>query len=145
MLGVALHEQDSVKSIVHCLSPNAIRRLIEVLAPITPRKLGSRSGFVTATDEREDTVRGLIEVLAFDPSVGAKDELRALREVSHLGTWREVLNYNIVTQQSVAREAFFQVADPVAVALMIANRAPANAADLQAIAERNPSRIAVAT
>ncbi len=133
MLGVALHEQDSVKRIVHCLPPNAIRRLIEVLAPITPRKLGSRSGFVTATDEREDTVRGLFEVLASDPSVGAKDELRALREFRHLGTWREVLNYNIVTQQSVAREAFFQVADPIAVALMIANRAPANAADLQAI------------
>ena len=134
MLGVALHEQGSVKRILHRLPPSAFRRLIEVLAPITPRQLGSRSGFVTATDKREDnTVRGLIEALASDPSVGAKDELHALREFSHLGTWREVVDYNVLTQRSVAREAFFQAADPVEVALMIANSAPVNAADLQAI------------
>ena len=133
MLGSALHEQGSVRSIGRRLPPSAIRRLIEVLAPITPRQLGSRSGLVTAADDREDTVRGLFEVLASDPSVGAKGELLALREFSHLGTWKEVVNYNVVTQQSVAREAFFQAADPVEVALMIANSAPANAADLQAI------------
>ena len=133
MLGVALHEQGSVKHILHRLPPSAIRRLIEVLAPITPRQLGSRSGSVTATDEREDTVRGLFEALASDPSVGAKDELHALREFSPLGTWKEVVDYNVLTQRSVAREASFQAADPVEVALMIANSAPANAADLQAI------------
>ncbi len=133
MLGVALHEQDIARSNVGRLPPSTIRRLIEVLVPITPRKLGSRSGNVTPADEREDTVRRLFEALASDPSVGAKDELRALRKFSHLGTWKDVVDYNIVSQQSVAREAFFQVADPVAVALMISNRAPANAADLQAL------------
>jgi hypothetical protein len=110
-----------------------VQRLIEVLAPITPRKIDSQGGFVTVADKREDTVRGLISALSSNPDAQARDALRALKESDRLGAWKAYLDYSAGTQQSVAREALFQVADPVAVALAIANCAPATAFDLQAL------------
>ncbi len=132
-LGIALHEQGSLGRTVHQLSPKAVRHLIEVLAPITPREIGSRDGWVTMANHREETVRGLFEALSSNPGADAREELRALGESASLGVWREVVKYSARTQQSVAREALFQAADPVAVALVIANLAPANPADLLAL------------
>ena len=140
-LGVALYEQSSLRRTVHRLSPSAVRRLIEVLAPITPRDPGSRAGWVTVTDHREETVRGLFEALSSNPSKDSSTELRALRESNRLGNWRDVVDYSIGVQRSVAREALFKAPDPEAVALVIANLAPANAADLQALVMQHLSDI----
>ena len=140
-LGVALYEQGSLGRTVHRLSPSAVRRLIEVLAPITPRELGSRSGWVTAANHREETVRGLFEALSSNPGNEARFELRALGESNRLGKWKEVVDYSVSVQQSTAREALFQAPDPAAVALAIANLSPANAADLQALVAQHLSDI----
>lgn len=138
-LGVALYEQGSLARTVHRLSPTAVRCLIEVLAPITPRETGSRAGIVTVANHREETVRGLLEALSSNPGAAARDELQSLAQSDRLGTWTEVLAYSVRTQQSVAREALFQAADPVAVALLIANLTPANAADLKALVTQHLS------
>ena len=129
-LGVALDEQGSLARTVHRLPPVAVRHLIEVLAQITPHRQSLRSGVVTMSDHRSDTVLGLFTALSSNPSTAARDALRALGESSRLGTWKEVVDNSLRAQQSVAREALFQAADPVTVALVIANLAPANAADL---------------
>jgi hypothetical protein len=132
-LGAALYEQGSLGRTVHRLSPDAVRRLIEVLAPITPRDMGSHSGTVTVANERERTVSRLFEALSSNPSTTARDQLHALSESSQLGKWKDVVDYSVRAQQSVAREALFQAADPASVAQVIANLAPANAADLLAL------------
>ena len=132
-LGAALYEQGSLGRTAHRLSPRAVRRLIEVLAPITPRDLGSRAGIVTVANNREETVRGLFEALSSNPGNEARFELRALGESNRLGKWTEVVEYSLSVQQATTREALFRAPDPAAVALVIANLAPANAADLQAL------------
>lgn len=132
-MGVALYEQGSLGRTVHRLSPSAVRRLIEMLAPITPRELESQDGLVTVANHRAETVRGLFGILSSNPSAAARDALRILGESDQLGKWKEVVEYSARTQQSVAREALFQAADPASVALVIANLEPANAGDLQAL------------
>ena len=132
-LGAALYEQGSLGRTAHRLSPRAVRRLIEVLAPITPRDLGSQAGIVTVANHREETVRGLFEALSSNPGNEARFELRALGESNRLGKWTEVVEYSLSVQQATTREALFRAPDPAAVALVIANLAPANAADLQAL------------
>ena len=132
-LGTALYEQGSLGRTLHRLSPTAVRRLIEVLAPITPREMGSRDGIVTAAHNREQTVHKLLSALSSNPSADARNELRALDQSDRLGVWKADLAYSARTQQTVAREALFEAADPIEVARVIANLAPANAADLLAL------------
>jgi hypothetical protein len=126
---------------VHRLAPTAVRCLIEVLAPITPREEGSRAGWVTEANHREETLRGLFEALSSNPDAAAREDLRALGKSTSLGAWRPVADYSARTQQSVARETLFQVADPVAVASVIADLAPANRADLLALIVQHLSDI----
>ena len=141
-LGAALDEQGSLRRTGHRLSPAAVMRLIEVLAPITPHEKVSRSGgIVSVANEREQTVRGLLGALSSNPSAEARDALRSLAESGRLGAWQLEVDYSARTQLSVAREALFQAADPVAVALVIANRQPANAADLQALVVQHLTEI----
>lgn len=132
-LGIALDEQGSLGRTLHRLSPPAVRRLIEVLAPITPREIGSQDGIVTAARHREQALRSLLGALSSNPSVQARDALRALAQSDRLGGWQADLAYHARAQQAVAREALFQAASPAVVAGVIANLAPANAADLLAM------------
>lgn len=136
-LGVALHEQDSLRRSVPRLLPSAVRKLIEMLAPITPRERDSGSGMVTVADNREQTVSGLFNALSSNPSDEARDELCRLRDLTRLDEWHEAVEYCINAQKSVAREANFHAAEPLAVALAIANLTPANVADLRSLAMHN--------
>ena len=132
-LGIALHEQGSLARTTQRLSPAALRHLIEVLAPITPRDTSTQDGIVSAADEREVTLRGLLNSLSTDPSPAARDALQALADSPRMGAWHSALAYAMRAQQHAAREAQFQAASPADVALVIANLAPANAADLLAL------------
>ncbi len=132
-LGVALEEQGSLGRSAHRLSPTALRRLIEVLAPITPSSPHSASGLVGARDERWATVRGLFNRLATDPSPIARDALRMLAASDQIGGWHDAAVYSAIAQQSAAREANFQVTSPAQVVDVIGNAAPANQADLLAM------------
>ena len=84
-LGVAMEDQGSLARTVQRLQPAAVRRLAELLAAVTPRKTGARSGIVTDVDRRQDTVRGLLNALATNPSMDARDELEALSRSLRLG------------------------------------------------------------
>ena len=132
-LGIALADQGSLARSAHPLSPSAVQRLIELMAPITGRRAGSRSGIVTAGDDREMSVRGLFNQLAADTSTQARDALGALAESNQLGGWHEDAVYSAIAQQSAAREASFRPADPKHVAQVINNAGPANPADLLAL------------
>jgi hypothetical protein len=140
-LGEALHQQGNLGRVAHQLSPRAVRHLIEVLAPITPHEIGSQGGIVTSAHDRAMILRSLLTTLSSNPSVASNDELKAMSESDRLGTWREYVDYSARAQQTAAREARFQAAEPTAVALVISNLAPANAADLQALVVQHLSDI----
>lgn len=141
-LGAALQEQGSLGRTVHRLPPAAVLHLVEVLAPITPHENVSRSGgAVSVANERDQTVRGLLGALSSNPSAAARDALRSLAESGRMGVWQLNVDYSARTQLSVAREAQYRAADPANVALVIANRAPANAADLQALVVQHITEI----
>jgi hypothetical protein len=132
-LGEALHEQGVFKHLVQRLAPGALQHLVVVLAPITPcdRKLGGR--WFTDTDNRGDTVRGLLSVLSSNPSAEAKEVLQHLAEAPGLGAWSDAIQDSLRSQAATAREAAFHVPDAAAVALTLADQAPANSADLRAL------------
>lgn len=132
-LGTAFDEQGSLRRTAGRMAPTAVRRLIEVLAPITRRARSSRSDWVAVANHREKTIRGLLEGLSSNPSTTARDELKTLSDSERLGNWKEDVEYSARTQQAVAREAFFQAADPASVARVIANLSPANPPDLKAL------------
>jgi len=140
-LGAALYEQGSLGRTVRPLAPTAVRHLIEVLAPITPREFGSEDGVVSMADNREQTTRGLLEALSSNPSVAAHDELKALIHSTRLGNWKDAIERSVRVQQSIARESLFVAAAPRAVALAIANLTPASRADLLALVVQHLSDI----
>jgi hypothetical protein len=133
LLGVALHEQDSLSRALKRVRAVTLSRLIELLAPITQRERPLGAHWVTPAHERGDTVRALISLLAGDPRPAAAGEMKRLIELPRLGPWHEHLRYSMLSQQGVAREAHYVHPSPQAVALTLANCAPANRADLMAL------------
>lgn len=137
MLGIALNEQDVLKCLLPRLAPTALRRLIEVLAPITSSdRWGDHAEgvvVVTAAHERSDTVHVLCAALADDPSPEAAAALDALGKAPTMVAWRTVLRYGQRTQAARAREAHFQLPSAEAVAWVLANQTPAQPFDLRAL------------
>lgn len=132
-LGIALHEQGSLGRSLKRVPAATLSRLIELLAPITQRERPEGAHWVSPAHERGDTVRALVNLLASDPQPAAAVELHRLIDLPHLNSWREHLRYSMLSQQGVAREAHYQHPSPEAAALTLANRAPANQADLMAL------------
>lgn len=132
-LGIALHEQGSLGRTLKGVPAVTLSRLIELLAPITQPERPSGAHWVGPADERGDTVRTLVSLLAGDPRPEASVELQGLSRLQRLKPWLEHLRYSTLSQQGVAREAYYVHAGPEATALMLANRAPANQADLLAL------------
>ena len=133
MLGEALNEQGSLKHMLPKLAPSALQHLIAVLAPITKsdRWGDSNGGFVTAAEDRSDTVHALCSALSSNPSAEAAQALAALKQAPGMGPWQTALAYGLRTQAVVAREAQFQVPSSAAVAQVLSNQAPAHALDLR--------------
>lgn len=133
VLGIALHEQVSLSRALKRVQAATLSLLIELLAPITQpeRLLGAH--WVAPAHERGDTVRALISLLASDPQPAAAGEMKRLNALPRLTPWREHLRYSMLSQQGVAREAYFVHPSPQAAALTLANYAPANRADLMAL------------
>ena len=133
VLGIALHEQGSLSRVLERVPAVTLSRLIELLAPITQPERPLGAHWVAPAHERGDTVSALIGLLAGDPQPAAVAEMRRLIDLSRLSRWREHLRYSMLSQQSVAREAHYVHPSPQAAALTLANRAPANRADLMAL------------
>ena len=107
--------------------------LIELIGPhVTPRIRGGPS-IVTTTDEARERIRALIQTLAGSTDAAAQSELKRLRTLPQLKAWWLNLDSAIFENTRLARAAHFTHASPQAVVLMLANRAPANPGDLQAL------------
>lgn len=132
-LGIALHEQSSLGRALKRVPPPTISRLIELLAPISQRERPLDAHWVGPAEQRGDTVRALITLLAGDAHPAAAADLRHLIDLPRLKPWREHLRYSMLSQQGVARETYYVHPSPEAAALTLANRAPANCADLMAL------------
>ena len=133
VLGIALHEQGSLGRGLKRVQAATLTRLIEMLAPVTRPERPSGAFWVGPAQERGDTVRALIGLLAGDPQPAAAAEMKRLIDLPRLSPWREQLRYSILSQQGVAREAHFVHPSPQAAALTLANCAPANRADLMVL------------
>lgn len=112
-----------------------LKTLIAAFAPLTRRRSRAGSGayWVGAAERREDLVRALLNRLAELPSQAAQEALAELANAGGLGEWQATARYSIQAQRSVARQSSFVVTEPRAVALTLANHAPAHAADLKAL------------
>jgi hypothetical protein len=132
-MDMALEQQESLRHVSGGLPPVATRLLIEVLAPIASQEPRTNSDPIVGNLYFGANLRSLLALLSSDPSQQAHDELLRLADFPRLGRWKDIVLHSIRTQQSVAREANFQVAEPVAVAAVIANLSPANVSDLQAL------------
>lgn len=132
ILGAALYEQDTMARVGQPLPPDAIRHLVEVLAPITADVWGA-SGTVTVAQHRGDTVRALLAALSSDPGAQAREALLELAQTPGLHGWRDRLQYSLRTQAAATREASFQAPEPAVVAGTLDNQAPASPADLRAL------------
>lgn len=132
-VGDAIVEQRILGRLFDQLAPTALALLIEALAPISPagRPIGAYQ--VDAAMRRGDAVAGLVSMLEGDPSTQAGQEIDRLLNLDKLTPWRQRLGRAQSAQRAFARDTSFQWASPEAVLTTLANRCPANPADLQAL------------
>lgn len=133
-LGFTLQEQGSLGKALIGAPAATLSQLFELLAPITKPDRPSGANWVGAEERRCDTIHILANLLAGDPRPAASTELRRLIDLPRLSLWSERLRHSLLSQQVVAREAHFTYAGSRSVALTLANGAPANHADLMALA-----------
>lgn len=101
-------------------------------APSTHTEAGV-AHWVTPAIETAEFIRGLITSLAADPTDAATQALSSLEQNPALNTWREHIRRAVYEQHIARRKALFQPASVDAVCKTLANRQPANAADLWAL------------
>lgn len=133
VLGAALAEQEVLQHVTLRLQPQALQRLIELLAPTVAPADSHRNGFVTDRHRRSDTVRGLLHALASDASGEAQQALAALRQHPALRTWEDFVRYQQHQQVIAVRTASYRIPNPVDVARALADLEPASPPDLRAL------------
>jgi hypothetical protein len=133
VLGEALQHQKTLERIVERLSPRAIGDLISLLAPISQPAWRTGTGWVTPSDERNDTVHGLFRSLSSNPSPDARAILLDLVEAPGTQQWRETAQFSLHAQAAVARAASFVALTPGEIASVLQTCSPANHADLRAL------------
>ena len=101
-------------------------------APSTHTKAGV-AHWVSPAIETADFVRGLITSLGADHTEAATQALSSLEQNPALKAWRERIRDAAYEQHITRRKAMFQPASVDAVYQTLANRQPANAADLWAL------------
>ena len=107
--------------------------LVELMGPHISPRIREGASIVTTTDEGRDRIRALIQALSGSIDGAAQAELIRLRTLPQLKAWWMQLDSAIFENTRLTRAAYFTHASPQAVALMLANRAPANPSDLQAL------------
>ena len=107
--------------------------LVELMGPHISPRIREGASIVTTTDEGRDRIRALIQALSGSIDGVAQAELIRLRTLPQLKAWWMQLDSAIFENTRLTRAAYFTHASPQAVALMLANRAPANPSDLQAL------------
>jgi hypothetical protein len=133
ILGYALREQGTLGRNAASISPACIKQLVEILAPITSHDPDWPGGIVTEEREREKTVEHLLQNLGGNPSAEAREVLIQLNSEDILKSWKKSAEFQLHAQRRIHREVTFKAASTVAIAGLLANRQPANGADLLAL------------
>jgi hypothetical protein len=107
--------------------------LIELLGPRASPAWSDRGYTVRPVDKVRDITRIMITTLSGLTDPAASRELARLRSLPALGAWFESLDAAMYDNTRLLRAASFVHASPQRVASTLANQAPANAADLQAL------------
>ena len=106
---------------------------VGLLAPANNPRWPQGSGRVTPEMEMARYVEGLLSALAGNPDEEATQALLALQQRKDMAHWKEQLERALYNQRLTQRKAFFKPASVSQVAETLANRKPANAADLWAL------------
>lgn len=115
----------------YLLPPQTLGRLIELVAPHA--EMERISGTVTDAMRRGDQVRAMINRLAGMPTPEASQELERLLGLGTLAKLKYSLESARHQQRTQQREANYRFQPVEAVAEILANREPANVADLAAL------------
>lgn len=131
-----LHGLGLGAAVIDKLPTQARALFIELLgarfAPNRPPR-GGLAHWVQRSDEVAEFVQTLIASLAADATEAATQALFHLEQHAALKPWRERIRQAAYEQQIARRKALFQPASVDAVCKTLANRQPANAADLWAL------------
>ena len=133
-LGVALASQGEHRESLRALPAQVLAALVETLAPHASPSRPEGAFWVDDTDHRRDLVSGFIRRLAALPEEAANEELTRLRALPSLKAWALPIDAARADQTRVRRSNGFRHASAQAVVATLANRAPANASDLCALA-----------
>ncbi len=131
-LGAIISDRFTGLSSDYVLSAGTLGKLIELLSPHA--EFERMSGIVTDTMQRGENIRGMVTrlgALATDDAAFEIERLLALPALSKLRLALEGARHQLKLNQ---RETAFRFPPMASVAQILANRAPANAADLAAMA-----------
>ena len=117
------------------LPESTLALLIELLAPGTAPERPLGAFWVGTSMQTAEQVRAFIDALGGNPSEAAMLELERLLTKSKLAPWHSRLRLAAQAQRIARRKAFFQRLEVAEVCRTLANRRPANAGDLAALAD----------
>jgi hypothetical protein len=133
-LGNALAAQTARNSPLPQLPAKVLARVIQLLAPHAVPEYPTEGGWVTDGDRRRDLVQGFIGRLSASTDDAVAGELAQLRQMPAMKPWALALDSAKTGHMRLVRAARFRHASAESVARTLANRAPANASDLLALA-----------
>ena len=133
-LSTALVSQFDRQTNLTELPASVLARLIALMAPHALPEYPSGSFMVGDADRRRDLVHSFIRRLSASQDDLAASELSTLRAMPALKHWAMALDAGKSENARIVRAARFMHAGAEAVALTLANRKPANASDLSALA-----------
>ncbi|MBU1363702.1 MAG: hypothetical protein KKE51_07770 [Gammaproteobacteria bacterium] len=126
----------------YVLSPGTLGKLIELLSPHA--EFERMSGFVTGPMQRGESIRGMVTRLGAQATEEAEQEIERLLALPALSKLKHSLENARHQLRLNQREGAFRFPPLASVARILANREPANAADLAALAVEYLDQLAVA-
>jgi hypothetical protein len=133
-LGGFMHDRERRPGWSDSLPESTLALLIELLAPDAPPERPLGGGRVSRPMQTADMMRAFIDVLGGNPSEAARQQLERLLALPNLAPWHNRLRHAAHTQRIARRKAGFRHLDAAEVCRTLANREPANAPDLAALA-----------
>ena len=132
-LGGFLHDRERHSGFNAALPESSLALLIGLLAPGCPPERSMGAHWVSPAMQIADEVRAFIDALGGNPSDAARQQLERLLALPKLAPWHNRLQHAAHTQRVARRKAGFRHLDATEVCHTLANREPANAADLAAL------------
>lgn len=141
-LCVFLSERFGELSNDHALTPGTLGKLIELLSPHA--EFERRSGIVSAPMQRGENIRTMVTRLGALATAEAEREIERLLALPALNKLKHALEHARHQLKLKRRESAFRFPALASVTQILANREPANPADLAALAVEYLEQIAIA-